>query len=80
MHGVSKSAVISSYVYNSFDTYVHWMFCYIYLKLQIEVKYLLDSRIYTGNQEIILKRNRENFCLEVFNLLNALFSLGLLIL
>ena len=77
--GHYKLAVISSALLISFDTYVHWMFCYIYLKLQIEVKYLLDSRIYMGNQEIILKCNRENFCLEVANILNALISLGFLI-
>ena len=58
---------------------MHWIFCYIYLKLQIEVKYLLDSRIYTTNQDIILKRNRENLCLEVANILNALISLGILV-
>ena len=65
-------------IYTSFANFVHWMFCYIYLKLQIEVKYLLDSRIYTTNQDIILKRNRENFCLEVVNILNALISVGIL--
>jgi hypothetical protein len=78
-HGHYKWAVISSAVNMSFDNYVHWMFCYIYLKLQIEAKYLLDSRIYTGNQDIILKRNRENFWLEVTNIINAFISLGLLI-
>ena len=55
------------------------MFCYIYLKIQIEVKYLLDSHIYTGNQDIILKFNRENFFLEFANILNTIVSLGLLI-
>ena len=55
------------------------MFCYIYLKHKIEVKYLLDSRIYTTNQDIIMQRNRENLCLEVANLLNFLLSVGLLV-
>jgi hypothetical protein len=55
------------------------MFCYIYLKQQIEVKYLLDNRIYTSNQAILMHRNRENFCLEVANILNLLISVGLLI-
>ena len=64
----------------SFENYVHWMFCYIYLKLQIEVKYLLDNRIYTANQEIIMQRNRQNFCLEIANILNIMISIGLLLL
>jgi hypothetical protein len=50
------------------------MLCYIYLKLQIEVKFLLDNRIYTGNQIIILKRNRENFYLEVAKILNVMID------
>ena len=54
------------------------MFCYIYLKLSIEVKYLLDSRIYFQNSDIIMQRNRENFCLEVANVINVFLSLGLL--
>jgi hypothetical protein len=38
----------------SIGIYLHWLFCYIYLKQQIEVKYLLDNRIYAANQEIIM--------------------------
>ncbi len=64
----------------SFSNYVHWMFCYIYLKQQIEVKYLLDKRIYAANQAILMQRNRENFCLEVTNIFNILVSIGLIVL
>ncbi len=49
-HNHFQLALIFTSITISFDNYVHWMFCYIYLKLQIEVKYLLDSHIYTGNQ------------------------------
>ena len=69
-HGFYSLAVILYAFEISFAIYVHWMFCYIYLKQQIEVKYLLDSRLYTGNQKILMKRNRENFCLEIANILN----------
>jgi hypothetical protein len=48
-HGYDLTALILNAIVVSFDSYVHWMFCYIYLKLQIEVKYLLDSRIYAAN-------------------------------
>ena len=40
---------------------------------------MLDSRIYAGNQDIIMQRNRENFCLEVVNILNILISIGILV-
>ena len=43
------TGAISSSIANSSDLTVHWMFCYIYLKLAIEVRYLLDNRIYTIN-------------------------------
>lgn len=36
-----------------FDIFVHWMFCSIYMKLSIEVRYLLDKRIYTDNLDIM---------------------------
>ncbi len=61
------------------DFSIQLMFCYIYLKLSIEVKYLLDSRIYFQNSGIILLRNRENFCLEVANIMNIFISIGLLV-
>ena len=76
----NRTAAVRIYaINNSFDNYVHWLFCYVYLKQQIEIKYLLDSRIYVANQEIIMQRNRENSCLEVANILNLLISVGLLI-
>ncbi len=58
---------------------MHWLFCYIYLKQQIEVKYLLDRRIYSANQAIIIRRNLENFCLEFANIVNLLISVGILV-
>ncbi len=57
---------------------MHWFFCYIYQKQQIEVKYLFDRRIYSANQAIIIQRNLENFCLESANILNLLISVGIL--
>ena len=40
---------------------------------------MLDSRIYAANTVIIMQRNRENFCLEVTNILNLFISVGLLV-
>ena len=47
----------------SIDLFIHWMFCYMYLKLSIEVKYMFDRRIYFDTGEIMLEINREKLCL-----------------
>ena len=38
----------TSRYYLYFENYLHWIFCYIYLKQEIEVKYLLENRIYAA--------------------------------
>jgi hypothetical protein len=73
------TGAISSAIANSSDLLVHWMFCYIYLKLSIEVRFLLDRRIYTTNQDIILKRNRWSLSLEIANILNFLVVIAILV-
>ena len=45
-------------LYVSIDLFIHWMFCYMYLKLSIEVKYMFDKRIYFDTGEIMLEINR----------------------
>ena len=57
----SGSFVFALYV--SIDLFIHWMFCYMYLKLSIEVKYMFDRRIYFDTGEIMLAINREKLCL-----------------
>ena len=47
----------------SLELFIHWMFCYMYLKLSIEVKYMFDRRIYFDTGEIMLEINREKLCL-----------------
>ena len=57
----SGSFVFALYV--SIDLFIHWMFCYMYLKLSIEVKYMFDRRIYFDTGEIMIEINREKLCL-----------------
>ena len=38
---------------DSADTFVHWMFCYTYIKLSIEVKFMFDRRIYMNDPKAI---------------------------
>ena len=40
---------------------------------------MLDNRIYSANQAIMMQRNRENFCLELANIINLLISVGILV-
>ena len=47
----------------SLELFIHWVFCYMYLKLSIEVKYMFDRRIYFDTGEIMLEINREKLCL-----------------
>ena len=63
----------------STDILVHWIFCEIYLKLAIEVKYLLDNRIYSDNSGLILDFNRENCCLRTANFSNIVICLILVV-
>ena len=49
LRGYYTSAKIINAFVVSFGIYIHWMLSYIYLKQQIEVKYLLDNRIYAFN-------------------------------
>ena len=50
-----KFAILDETMFNSYamvnsvGTFVHWMFCYTYLKLTIEAKYMFDRRIYTND-------------------------------
>ena len=49
---VFDSFVVMFYAYNieiAIDNFVHWSFCYTYLKLSVEVKYMFDRRIYTND-------------------------------
>lgn len=50
-----------------FDVFVHWMFCSIYMKLSLEVKYLLDIRIYMDNEDLMEKFDDEKTRLNQAN-------------
>ena len=56
----SKTQYIAYSIMVPSDTFVHWMFCSMYLKLSIEVKYMFDLKIYTNSYEINQKIRRDN--------------------
>ena len=60
-------------------TFVHWMFCFIYLKLKIEVKYLFKDQIYCDNNDLMISMNRENLALNIANVVNIGMCLGIMI-
>ena len=62
----------------SADTFVHWMFCYTYLKLHIEVKHIFDRKIYSNNSETLKEINRDNCRLKIANAINITICAGLL--
>ena len=76
---MDKVEIIAGATGNSADTFIHWMFCYTYLKLSIEVTYMFDRRIYTIGPETMQEINRKNFCLNTAFVINILFCVVLLI-
>ena len=77
-HDTSHKLIADAF-YVSSDTYVHWLFCLIYLKLAIDVKYLLDKRIYLSNSSIIKQCKRDNLYLDMAHCLNIVICIGLFI-
>ena len=60
-------------------SFVHWMFCFIYLKLKIQVKYLFKDQIYCDNNDLMISINRENLVLNIANVVNIAICLGIMI-
>ena len=77
--GLTQVTLYAGSIAVSFVTFVHWMFCYTYLKLTIEVKYMFDRRIFTNDHEIIEEINRYNFYLNFAHTINIAICVVLLI-
>jgi hypothetical protein len=58
--------------YISFDTLVHWQICSIYIKVAIEAKYLLDSRIYLEDGFDFSELHNKRRNLRIANIVNVL--------
>lgn len=55
------------------------MFCYIYLKLSIEVRYLFNGQIFCENNNLMIQMNKEQLILNIANLVNITICLGILV-
>ena len=63
---------------DSADTFVHWMFCYTYIKLSIEVRFMFDRRIYMSDPMAMQEINRYNCFLNIANAINVAICGGML--
>ena len=63
----------------SAETFVHWMFCYTYLTLSIEVKYMFDRRIFTDDPVVMQEISMFNCCLNIAHAISIVICVGMLI-
>jgi len=63
----------------TFDTLAHWLISEVYLKLALEVTFLLNKSIYLDNQHLMHQYYRLNCWLKILNFTNILACLILLI-